>query len=222
MRQYKKLFSVARDARTGEFNQCFGIISRSGIKLQWEIVLRSNQKWFQVLLPCWAATNACHLKNECQYSTFGSPWNSFQGIHYCATPRETDSSTSSRDRDLSQETASNIRAHFQCWRLQEGRRLWVPKCWWSFRRTLRYDSKKQQKSELQLDKFPFPHSFWFWKITFKNQVTLCSDFQSETMLWINEVETVGSLDEQTILAIGRWKGFSKLWDAGREDCSCCE
>ena len=82
--------------------------------------------------------------------------------------------------------------------------------------------KKEQKSELQLDKFPLPHSFWFWKKTFKNQVTPCSDFQSETMLWINEVETVGSLDEQKILAIGCWKGFSKLWDAGREDCSCCE
>ena len=42
---------------------------------------------------------------------------------------------------------------------------------------------------------PIPHSFLCWKIRFKNQVTTCSDFPSDAMLWINEVETVDSLDE---------------------------
>ena len=34
-----------------------------------------------------------------------------------------------------------------------------------------------------------------WKIRFKNQVTTCSDFLSDAMLWIKEVEKVDSLDE---------------------------
>ena len=55
--------------------------------------------------------------------------------------------------------------------------------------------QRQQISELQFEKFPNPHSFLRWKIRFKNQVTTCSHFPSETMLWINEVEMVDSLDE---------------------------
>ena len=50
-------------------------------------------------------------------------------------------------------------------------------------------------SELQFDKFPNLRSFSVWKIRFKNQVTTCSDFPSETMLWIKEVEMVDSLEE---------------------------
>ena len=37
--------------------------------------------------------------------------------------------------------------------------------------------------------------FLCWKIRFKNQVTTCSDLPSDTMLRINEVEMVDSLDE---------------------------
>ena len=37
--------------------------------------------------------------------------------------------------------------------------------------------------------------FLVWKILFKNQVTTCSDFPSDAMLWIKEVEMVDSLDE---------------------------
>ena len=55
--------------------------------------------------------------------------------------------------------------------------------------------QRQQISELQFDKFPSPSSFLFWKIRFKNQMTTCSDFPSETMLWIKEVEMVDSVDE---------------------------
>ena len=55
--------------------------------------------------------------------------------------------------------------------------------------------QRQQISELQFDKLRTPHSFLCWKIRFKNQVTTCSDIPSDTMLWINEVEMVDSLDE---------------------------
>ena len=46
-----------------------------------------------------------------------------------------------------------------------------------------------------IDKFPDPQSFSVWKIRFKTQVTACSDFPSEAMLWIKEVEMVDSLDD---------------------------
>ena len=55
--------------------------------------------------------------------------------------------------------------------------------------------QRQQISELQFDKFPNPQSFMVWKIRFKTQVTSCSDFLSDAMLWIKEVEVVHSLDE---------------------------
>ena len=45
--------------------------------------------------------------------------------------------------------------------------------------------QRQQISELQFDKFAAPQSFLVWKIRFKNQMTTCSDFPSEAMLWIN-------------------------------------
>ena len=82
--------------------------------------------------------------------------------------------------------------------------------------------QRQQISELQFDKFPNPQSFLVWKIRFKTQVTACSDFPSDAMLWINEVEMVASLDELKSLRSVYGKNFSKLRDAGREDCLCSE
>ena len=41
----------------------------------------------------------------------------------------------------------------------------------------------QQISELQFDKFTNSQSFLVWKIRFKTQVTACSDFPSDAMLW---------------------------------------
>ena len=55
-------FSVAGNARSDEFYEWFRRISRSGIKLQWDcLTFPVNLQWFQVLFPCWAATNACLL-----------------------------------------------------------------------------------------------------------------------------------------------------------------
>ena len=46
--------------------------------------------------------------------------------------------------------------------------------------------QRQQISELQYDKFPTTSSFLCWEIRFKNQVTTCSDFPSEAMVWIKQ------------------------------------
>ena len=55
--------------------------------------------------------------------------------------------------------------------------------------------QRQQISDLQFDKFPTPSTFSCWKIRFKNQVTICSDFASEAVSWIQEVEMVDTVDE---------------------------
>ena len=55
--------------------------------------------------------------------------------------------------------------------------------------------QRQQISELQFDKVPDPQSFSVWKIRFTNQATTCSDFPSDAMLWITELEMVDSLNE---------------------------
>ena len=53
----------------------------------------------------------------------------------------------------------------------------------------------QQISELQFDKFPNLQSFKVWKIRCKNQATTCSDFPSDAMQWMKEVEMVDSLEK---------------------------
>ena len=55
--------------------------------------------------------------------------------------------------------------------------------------------QRLQISELQFAKFPTPSTFSCWKIRFKTQVSSCSDFPSEAVLWIKEVEMVDSVDE---------------------------
>ena len=47
--------------------------------------------------------------------------------------------------------------------------------------------QRQQISELQIDKFHTPQSCLSWKIRFRNQVAICSDFSSEAMIRIKEV-----------------------------------
>ena len=81
---------------SGEFHEV-----ESNIVEDWR-TFPVRKMWFRVLLPCWAATNACHETHGIrldyrktffgnQFSTFGSSRNPSQGIHYCATPRETES-----------------------------------------------------------------------------------------------------------------------------------
>ena len=61
--------------------------------------------------------------------------------------------------------------------------------------------QRQQISELQFDKFSTPSTFSCWKIRFKTQISSCSDFPSEAMLLIKEVEMVDSVDDLKIIAI---------------------
>ena len=55
------------------------------------------------------------------------------------------------------------------------------------------DQQRLQISDLHFDKFPTPATFACWKIRFKTEVCTCSQFPTEAMQWIKEVELVDSV-----------------------------
>ena len=57
------------------------------------------------------------------------------------------------------------------------------------------DQQRLQSSDLHFDKFPAPATFACRKIRFKTEVCTCSQFPTEAMQWIKEVELVDSVDE---------------------------
>ena len=57
------------------------------------------------------------------------------------------------------------------------------------------DQQRLQISDLHFNKFPTPATFACWKIRFKTEVCTCSQFPTEAMQWIKEVELVDSVDE---------------------------
>ena len=57
------------------------------------------------------------------------------------------------------------------------------------------DQQRLQISDLHFDKFPTPATFTCWKTRFKTEVCSCSQFPTEAMQWIKEVELVDSVDE---------------------------
>ena len=52
------------------------------------------------------------------------------------------------------------------------------------------DQQRLQISDLHFDKFLNPATFACWKIRFKTEVCTCSQFPTEAMQWIKEVELV--------------------------------
>ena len=57
------------------------------------------------------------------------------------------------------------------------------------------DQQRLHISELHFHKFPNPATFACWKKRFKTEVCTCSQFPTEAMLWIKEVEMVESVDD---------------------------
>ena len=57
------------------------------------------------------------------------------------------------------------------------------------------DQQRLQILDLHFDKFPTPATFACWKIRFKTEVCTCSQFPTEAMQWIKEVELVDSVHE---------------------------
>ena len=65
------------------------------------------------------------------------------------------------------------------------------------------DQQRLQISDLHFDKFPTPATFACWKIRFKTEVCTCSQFPTEAMQWIKEVELVDSVDELRFSSLTR-------------------
>ena len=57
------------------------------------------------------------------------------------------------------------------------------------------DHQRLEISDLHFDKLPTPATFACWKIRFKTEVCTCSQFPTEAMHWIREVEMVDSVDD---------------------------
>ena len=57
------------------------------------------------------------------------------------------------------------------------------------------EQQRLQISDLHFDKFPTSATFACWKIRFKTAVCTCSQFLTEAVLWIKEVEMVDSVDD---------------------------
>ena len=57
------------------------------------------------------------------------------------------------------------------------------------------DQQRLQISDLHFDEFSTPATFACWKVRFKTEVCTCSQFHTEAMLWIKEVELVDSVDD---------------------------
>ena len=57
------------------------------------------------------------------------------------------------------------------------------------------DQQRLQISDPDFDKFPTQATFPCWKIIFKTEVCTCSQFPTEAMHWIKEVEMVDSVDD---------------------------
>ena len=60
------------------------------------------------------------------------------------------------------------------------------------------DQQRLQISDPHFDKFPTSATFACWKIRFKTEICTCSQFPTEAMLWIKEVEMVDSVDDLKI------------------------
>ena len=57
------------------------------------------------------------------------------------------------------------------------------------------DQQRLQISDLHFDKFPTPATFACWEKRFKTEVCTCSQFPTDAMQWIKEVEMVDSVDD---------------------------
>ena len=131
-----------------------------------------------------------------QSSTFDSPRNHHQEIHPCAPQRERGSvqqAPGSETPFIRYDKQSKDTIPMPTFaRRPSTKSSTIPA---EFPLNSMFGPQRQQISEPQFHKFPTPQSFLVWKIRLKNQVTTCSDFPSESMLWIKEVEIVETLKE---------------------------
>ena len=160
-------------------NKWINSISDSGEFGKWNRIMVEDcltfpvdQKWFQVLRLCWAATNACHLTIGIhlgyrktffgnQFSTRGSSRNASQGIHHCETRRETASvpraigtgTSFARDDEKNKGTIPMPMFARRLSTMSSSILVEIPQ-------NPMVGQQRQQISELQFDKLTTPQSFF--------------------------------------------------------------
>ena len=82
------------------------------------------------------------------------------------------------------------------------------------------DQQRLQISDLHFDKFTTPSTFACWKIRFKTEVCNCSQFLSEAMYWIKEVEMVDWWFK--VFVICKRNSNARFWSTRCEDCFSTE
>ena len=110
-----------------------------------------------------------------------NPWNSsIEEPLHSSTVEKSERQKQDQDLRCQSWTVSQKFSHLQWRRLFK--ELWA-------------DQQRLQISDLHFDKFPTPATFACWKIRFKTEVCTCSQFPTEAMQWIKEVEMVDSVDD---------------------------
>ena len=84
------------------------------------------------------------------------------------------------------------------------------------------DQQRLQISDLHFDKFPTPATSACWEIRFKTEVCTCSQFATEAMQWIKEVELVDSVDELRSSSSIRGISMPNFESTRCEDCFSAE
>ena len=84
------------------------------------------------------------------------------------------------------------------------------------------DQQRLQISGLHFDKFTTPATFACWKIRFKTAVCTCSQFPTEALHWIKEVEVVDSVDDLRIFVFCERNSHAKFLSLRWEDCFSSE
>ena len=180
-------------------------ISRCGIEFcEGCLTFPVNLRWFRVLAPCSAATKDCHLTHgiTLDYRKTFMETNFLRLIHPEIILKEFNLTTCKETEKQSlkqkgwwlvtQERTHKIKAQFQCRHLRQGRWLRGLQYRWNYSRTTWSDSKYRSCHSTN----SLIHNLFGVTNTIpQNQVTTCSDFPSDAMLWIREVEMVDSLDE---------------------------
>ena len=172
-------------------------------------------------LDTWNSSGSHENVFSNQFSTFDSSQNHHLEIHHCTTPREIGSvpqaigtgTSLARDEERVKGTTPMPTFGGRPSTMSSLIPVDVPQ-------NSMVGQQRQQVSELQFDKFPAPSTFFCWKTRFQIQVIAFSDFPSEPMLWIKEVEMVDSVDEKSSRSINCRQEFPEFRNAGREDCFC--
>ena len=161
---------------------------------------------------------------ENQISTFDSPKDYPQRIQSDDVQRNRESRPWSREgrRLVTQVKTDKIKAQFQCRQLQQGRWQRVLQYRWNYRRCALSDSKDSKKRNCNSTNSLIHNRFLGVENSIQNPSRYLFWFSIRCYVVDQRSGDGWFFGRVKILAISLWKGFSKLRDAGREDCLCSE